>query len=124
MAAVSSLNSSMPGLIFLRTSSLDDPEVFKPQMAVYTKGAASWDETDPALPSFEAMPPPEAMPNSLRSSSLSSMRASTSIAFSAKASINPNLRSHSATSIGTPCRSKLRTPVQHNHPSLRAAPQV
>ena len=53
--------SGMPGLVFVRASSLDDLEVFHPQMVVYTKRAPSWDRLDPELPSFEAMPPPEAM---------------------------------------------------------------
>lgn len=51
-----STNSGMPGMIFVRASSLDDPEVFKPQMVVYTDRAASWDFVDHSLPSFAAMP--------------------------------------------------------------------
>ena len=54
---VYSTNSGMPEMIFLRASSLDDLEIFRPQMAVYTKRAASWDTLDPNLPSFEEMPP-------------------------------------------------------------------
>jgi len=56
-AAVYSLNSSMPGNIFLRASSLDDPEVFSPNMIVYASRAPSWDVMDQKLPSFEEMPP-------------------------------------------------------------------
>ena len=37
--------------------SLDDPEVFEPQMVVYASRAASWDHMDAALPSFAVMPP-------------------------------------------------------------------
>ncbi|MSO65685.1 MAG: aldehyde-activating protein [Alphaproteobacteria bacterium] len=57
-APVFSSNSAMPGLIFLRASSLDNLEVFKPQMHVYMSRAASWDR--PAadnLPAFDKMPP-------------------------------------------------------------------
>ena len=61
-SAVFSTNDSMPGLIFLRASSLDDPEVFSPQMVVYTASAASWDLVDADLPAFETMPPADAMP--------------------------------------------------------------
>ena len=61
-AAVHSTNSGMPGLIFVRASSLDDPEVFKPQMAVYTSRGPSWDTLNSDLPAFEEMPPPDAMP--------------------------------------------------------------
>ena len=61
-APVYSLNAAMPDLIFLRASSLDDPEVFKPQMVVYTKRVLSWDHIDPALPRFSTMPPAGAAP--------------------------------------------------------------
>lgn len=56
-AAISSRNPGMPGLVAIRASSLDDPEVFKPQMHVYVAKAASWDARDPALPAFDRMPP-------------------------------------------------------------------
>jgi hypothetical protein len=56
-SAIYSSNSAMPGMIFLRASSLDDPEVFQPQMVVYTKRAPSWNVIAGALPSFAAMPP-------------------------------------------------------------------
>ena len=59
---VYSVNSGMPGLMFLRASSLDDLEVFKPQVVVYTKRAAPWDHIDPNLPAFETMPPAQAIP--------------------------------------------------------------
>jgi hypothetical protein len=61
-AAVYSVNSGMPGMMFLRASSLDDIEIFKPQMVVYTGSGASWDYLDPDLPTFETMPPMEDMP--------------------------------------------------------------
>ncbi len=57
-----STNSSMPGMVFVRASSLDDPEHFKPQMVVYTDRAASWDVMDAELPGFATMPSPEEMP--------------------------------------------------------------
>jgi len=57
-----SRNSGFPGMVFVRASSLDDPEVFKPQMVVYTDRAPSWDKMDTALPSFAAMPSPEDRP--------------------------------------------------------------
>lgn len=55
-APVYSLNSSMPEMIFIRASSLDDPEVFEPKMVVFTSRAPSWDHIDPDLPAFAAMP--------------------------------------------------------------------
>lgn len=62
-SAIYSTNSAMPDLTFVRASSLDDLEVFQPQVVVYTKRAASWDKMDPSLPAFEGMPPPQDMPN-------------------------------------------------------------
>jgi hypothetical protein len=56
-APVVSRNSGMPGLIFLRASSLDDLEVFKPQMHVFAGKAASWDRPHADVPVFERMPP-------------------------------------------------------------------
>jgi hypothetical protein len=56
-SAVLSRNSAMPGAIFLRASSLDDPEVFKPQVVVYAARAPSWDAIGGGLPSFPGMPP-------------------------------------------------------------------
>ncbi len=61
-AAIYSLNSGMPELIFIRASSLDDLEVFKPQMVVYTSRAATWDKIDSSIPTFETMPPPSDTP--------------------------------------------------------------
>ena len=63
-SAIHSRNSA----VSVRASSLDDPEVFQPQMIVYGKRAPSWDRMDPALPRFEAMPPPEETPYAARRS--------------------------------------------------------
>lgn len=59
---VYSVNSGLPGMIFPRASSLDDPEVFTPQMVVYASRGPSWDHLDPALPKFDTMPPRQDMP--------------------------------------------------------------
>jgi len=61
-SAVYSRNSGMPGLVFVRASSLDDPEVFQPQMIVYSSRKPSWDHMDQALPAFAEMPAPADMP--------------------------------------------------------------
>ncbi len=61
-SAVYSKNSGMPGMVFPRASSLDDPEVFVPQMVVYASRAPSWDPVDASLPTFDTMPPRESMP--------------------------------------------------------------
>ena len=65
-SAVYSRNAGMPGMVFVRASSLDDPEVFQPQMVVYTARAPSWDHMDPALPTFEGMPAQQDRPEAIR----------------------------------------------------------
>ena len=37
----------LPGMVFVRASSLDDPEVFQPQMIVYSSRKPSWDHGGP-----------------------------------------------------------------------------
>jgi hypothetical protein len=64
-SAIYSTNNGMPGLVFVRASSLDDPEVFRPQMVVYTDRAASWDHMDRSLPAFAAMPSPVERPEAV-----------------------------------------------------------
>ena len=61
-SAIYSKNSGMPDMVFPRASSLDDPEVFRPQMIVYASRAPSWDHMDPSLPTFETMAPQADMP--------------------------------------------------------------
>lgn len=56
-APLYSTNAAMPGMVFLRASSLDDPEVFKPEMHVYVARAPSWDRPTGGLPIFDTMPP-------------------------------------------------------------------
>lgn len=53
---VYSKNSGMLGMVFLRASSLDDPEIAKPQLTVYASHSPSWDPIDPNLPFFPKMP--------------------------------------------------------------------
>ncbi len=55
-SAILSRNSAMPGLAFLRASSLDDPDAIAPQMSVYVSRAPKWDALDDALPAFPEMP--------------------------------------------------------------------
>ena len=55
-APVYSLNSGMSDFLFLRASSLDDPEIFVPQVTVYTSRAPSWGRIDSKAKSFDGMP--------------------------------------------------------------------
>ncbi len=55
-AAIHSKNSGKPGMVFLRASSLDDPDQVTPLMIVYASRAPKWDVMDKGLPSFAAMP--------------------------------------------------------------------
>jgi len=47
---------AVPGIVAIRTASLDDPSSFKPQMDVWTCDAHPWDQMNPALPKFEKFP--------------------------------------------------------------------
>ena len=55
----------MPGVVFVRASSLDDPDIFHPQMVVYAKRDVKWGSIDPTLPTFEEMAPPEEVKKAL-----------------------------------------------------------
>ena len=55
-SAIFSRNSAMPGMAFLRASSLDEPNAINPVMSVFTQGAPGWDLPPEALPSFPGMP--------------------------------------------------------------------
>jgi hypothetical protein len=50
-------NSAMPGMIFLRASTLDDPALFAPQLVVYASRAPAWDPVTPGIPAFAERPP-------------------------------------------------------------------
>ena len=41
--------------VVIRTSSLDMPEISKPERVIYTDSAISWDHIDPSLPSSNKM---------------------------------------------------------------------
>lgn len=56
-APVYSLNSGMTDFLFVRASSLDNPEIYAPQLTVYTSRAPSWGRIDSGTETFEAMPP-------------------------------------------------------------------
>jgi hypothetical protein len=51
---------SRPHLIFVRAGTLDDPEVAKPAITMWTSDAPTWACMDPALPKVEKQPPPAA----------------------------------------------------------------
>jgi hypothetical protein len=54
-----STNSGVPGLAFVRASSLDDPSLFRPEYVIWAASAASWDFIDPALRRFPKGRPPK-----------------------------------------------------------------
>lgn len=49
-----------PHLIFVRAGTLDDPEIARPSMAVWTSQAPTWACIDPDMPKVERQPPPAA----------------------------------------------------------------
>jgi len=55
-SAVYSTNDHLPGMVFVRVSSLDTLEDVAPMMTVYASRAPSWARIDPEKPSYEEMP--------------------------------------------------------------------
>lgn len=49
-----------PHLTFIRAGALDDPNLMKPQMTIWTDAAPDWACIDPALPKLPGQPPPVA----------------------------------------------------------------
>ncbi|HYC75567.1 GFA family protein [Brevundimonas sp.] len=55
-SAIYSTNLGMPGMAFIRVSSMDDPDRAVPQMTVYASRAPSWAQVNRSYPVFETMP--------------------------------------------------------------------
>ena len=55
-AGIYSHNAAMPDLLFLRASTLDDVNVFQPQVTVYVSRAPNWDPVNEGLPAFATVP--------------------------------------------------------------------
>jgi hypothetical protein len=49
-------NAGMPGLVFVRASALDDPNLFSPQMIVWAARAPAWDPVNEGVPAFATSP--------------------------------------------------------------------
>lgn len=64
-SALYSTNAANPAVVFVRASSLDDPEAFIPQMIVYASRAPSWAHLDGGLATFPEMAPAAERPVSL-----------------------------------------------------------
>lgn len=56
-SSVMAKNTGMDGVTIIAAGTLDDPNVFTPQMAVYASRAAKWDQPAAGLPTFPEMPP-------------------------------------------------------------------
>lgn len=56
-SAIFHTRDGLEGMTVIRTSSMDDPELAKPDRVIYTDSAISWDYIDPELPSFGKMTP-------------------------------------------------------------------
>jgi len=53
---IASLDSGIPGAVFVRAGSLDQPERFSPTMIIYAECAQPWDAMHPELMRFEKNP--------------------------------------------------------------------
>jgi hypothetical protein len=47
----------IPDFFVVRAGSLDDPTRYRPQLISWGASGQAWDQTDPALPKFDKMPP-------------------------------------------------------------------
>ena len=56
-SAILSRNSAMPGMVFIRASSLDNLDAVQPAMTVYASRAPGWATLAQENPIFELMPP-------------------------------------------------------------------
>jgi hypothetical protein len=55
-----SASEARPQLVFVRVGTLDDPELARPAMTIWTSSAPSWACLDERLPKVERQPPPAA----------------------------------------------------------------
>lgn len=55
-SAIYSTNRGIPGMTFIRVSSMDDLDRAAPQMSVYASRAPAWARLDRSHPVFETMP--------------------------------------------------------------------
>ena len=51
---------SRPHLIFIRVGTLNDPEIARPAMTIWTSQAPTWACIEDSLPNFAGQPPPAA----------------------------------------------------------------
>lgn len=49
--------AAMPDMLIVHAGSLDDPGRYAPRAVTYHARGHAWDHLDPALPTFDAMPP-------------------------------------------------------------------
>jgi hypothetical protein len=55
-----SASEARPHLVFVRAGTLDEPDLAKPAMTIWTASAPSWACFDERLPKVEGQPPPAA----------------------------------------------------------------
>jgi hypothetical protein len=55
-----SASEARPHLVFVRVGTLDDPELARPAMSIWTASAPSWACFDERLPKVQRQPPPAA----------------------------------------------------------------
>jgi hypothetical protein len=53
-------SEARPHLVFVRAGTLDDPELARPAMTIWTASAPSWAHFDERIPKVERQPPPAA----------------------------------------------------------------
>ncbi len=59
---VTTQSEARPHLLTIRVGTLDDPEIAKPMMTIWTRSAPSWASIDAGIPRVEGQPPPPTLP--------------------------------------------------------------
>ena len=49
--------AALPGVVLIKVGSMDDPGLFKPDMAIYTKEIQDFHNVPEGMPAFEELPP-------------------------------------------------------------------
>jgi hypothetical protein len=54
--AIGTLSQALPGAVIIKVGTMDDPSVFKPQMAIFTVDSQDFHHIPEGLPAFERTP--------------------------------------------------------------------
>ncbi len=59
---VATQSEARPHLLTIRAGTLDDPDIARPLMTIWTSSAPAWAPIDPRIPAIDKQPPPPVVP--------------------------------------------------------------